>query len=134
MHRASADHAPVVQAVREIRLSSSIDPQRDPEVRINVPRPNRCEAHPTVIQVVNKLASMGQIVLDVSWMQSPLGQVSLKPLNLGIARRRRRPLPLRLTQKAVNGLRVLAAPAHKSARQMAILPSIDSQTFRNELV
>jgi len=87
-----------------------------------------------MIQVLNKVASMAQIVLDVSRIQSPLGQVSLKAFNVGIARRRRRPLPLRLTQKTVNGLRVLAAPAHEPARQMAIPPAIDPQTFRDELV
>jgi hypothetical protein len=36
------------------------------------------------------------------------------------------------TQKPVNGFRVLAAPAHKPARQMAILPSIDSQALADE--
>ena len=55
---APADHAPVFQAVRKIRLSPSIDPQRDPEIRIDILRSNCREARPTIIQVVNKLASM----------------------------------------------------------------------------
>ena len=36
------------------------------------------------------------------------------------------------TQKPVDGLRVLAAPTHKPARQMAILLSIDSEALSDE--
>jgi hypothetical protein len=60
--------------------------------------------------------------------------VGLKLLKVGIAGRRWRPLLLRSTQKPVDGLRVLAAPPHKPARQMAILFSVDSKALSDESI
>ena len=61
VHRAPADHSPIVQPVRKIRLPLSVDaaaPHGSRHRHLQTPNAPRCSSH--LIQVVNKLPSVAR--------------------------------------------------------------------------